>query len=222
MKRRTLLAALPLTALVTLTACGPSVTGEDKETTKKAEEVSARFGNNPTTFDLLVDFRCPHCKDLHESLRKRLRDGINDNEFSLRVFARPMLDLAEGRKGHTKFSTLTASAFYDLYESDQKLAWTWMEKAMNLQPDNPAIAEPDAEEIAEALKQINAPESVITKVTKPRINPAVEKVEEYISDRWGDQGTPVLIHNDKILNENIDSIDKDALVEAIDKVVKKS
>lgn len=157
MKRRTLLAALPLTALVTLTACGPSVTGEDADTTKKAEEVSARFGTSPTTIDLLVDFRCPHCKDLHESLRKRFRDGINDNELSLRVFARPMLDLAEGRKGHTQFSTLTASAFYDLYESDQKLAWTWIEKAMNLQPNNPAVAEAGPNEIAEALTQIEAP-----------------------------------------------------------------
>lgn len=222
MKRRTLLAALPLTALVTLTACGPSVTGEEAEVTKKAEEVSVRFGNNPTTFDLLVDFRCPHCKDLHESLRKRLRDGINNNEFSFRVFARPMLDLAEGRKGHTQFSTLTASAFYDLYKSDQNLAWKWMEKAMSLQPDNPAVAEAGPAEIAEALKQISAPESIIENVTKPKVNPAVNKVEKYISDRWGDQGTPILIHNDKIINENIDSIDKDALVEAIDKVVKNS
>lgn len=222
MKRRTLLAALPLTALITLTACGPSVTGEDADTTKKAEEVSARFGNVPTTLDLLVDFRCPHCKDLHESLRKRFRDGINNGEFSLRVFARPMLDLAEGRKGHTQFSTLTASAFYDLYDKDQKLAWTWMEKAMSLQPDNPAVAEAGPSEIAEALRQIGAPESVTANVTNAKVNPAVNKVEKYISDRWGDQGTPILIHNDKIINENIDSIDKKALIEAINKAVKKS
>ncbi|MCT1867766.1 hypothetical protein M3B90_09555 [Dermabacter sp. p3-SID358] len=106
---------LPLTALITLTACGPSVTGEDEDVTKKAEE------------------------------------------FSLRVFARPMLDLAEGREGHTQFSTLTTSAFYDLYEKDQKLAWTWMEKAMSLQPENPAVAEAGPNEIAEALRQIGAP-----------------------------------------------------------------
>ncbi|MDU2058866.1 MAG: DsbA family protein, partial [Dermabacter sp.] len=148
--RRAALAAGGATAAVLLAACGNSGSKEGKQASDsgasdatpalpeptQSAAVSVPFDEskpylefNPDSegpaVELLVDYRCPHCKLFAEAQDKDIRELVEKGYINYRVYPRPMLDKATG----LTFSNDTASAVVASWVEDPKLFWD-MNEAM--------------------------------------------------------------------------------------------
>lgn len=209
--RRAALAAGGATAAVLLAACGNSGNKEGGKASDsgasdatpalpsptQSAAVSVPFDEskpylefNPDSegpvVELLVDYRCPHCKLFAEAQDKDIRELVEKGYINYRVYPRPMLDMRTG----LSFSNDTASAVVASWVEDPKLFWDMNEAMFALQPESPEDHTPDTAEVAEAAIKAGASEEVKKAVLDEKYRDYVATIEEVGQERQA--GTPTV------------------------------
>lgn len=136
--------------------------------------------------ELLVDYRCPHCKLFAEAQDKDIRELVEKGYINYRVYPRPMLDKRTG----LTFSNDTASAVVASWVEDPKLFWDMNEAMFALQPESPEDTTPDTAEVAEAAVKAGASEEVKNAVLDEKYRDYVATVEAVGQERQ--VGTPTV------------------------------
>lgn len=162
----------------------------------KADQPYIQFGDGAQSdkrVDVYLDFLCPYCKQFSEANADDLQAMSTQDDMTVRIHVRPMLDQSTSPAG---YSGRAANAALCVYDEKPENYWA-MEKTLYAnQPEENSAGLPDAK-LVQFAHDSGASSTVDSCITSHRFVPYVENVVEPEA-RSKDYGTPMVEINGKV------------------------
>lgn len=140
-----------------------------------------------TVVDVYLDFLCPYCKDFAVANGEDLKAMAHQDDMTVRIHVRPMLDRASTPEG---YSGRAANAALAVYEENPENYWAMERLLFENQPPEGAEGLSDAR-LIELAHQAGASDAVDSAITSQKFVPYLKTVVEPEA-RAKKYGTPVL------------------------------
>lgn len=172
-------------------AAGSDAGGRDID--RKLPYLELASDSTGPTVDLLLDFRCPPCKEFMTMHTDYIDGLVHDAKAKVRIHPRPMLD---ARRGST-YSQDTASAAAAVYAQDPALLMPFEHAMYAAQAPTGDDPDPDLQQIATIAKGVGADATAVAQIMQRTYVPWTLDVVEPAAAKL-DVGTPTVIVNGKI------------------------